>query len=84
MSTDDFGTKVIAAGVATAGHGLYLAYKFVRHGRVNDVSIGLFVFMVVLTAVGTVAYLRLKRTEEGSRSWSISGDGDERGDRDET
>jgi len=78
MTTDDFGTKVVAAAVATGGHGLYLAYKFVRHGRVNDISIGLFVFMVVLTTIGTVAYLRLKRSEREAASWSISGDGDGR------
>lgn len=77
MTSDDFGIRVLAAAVATGGHGLYLVYKFVRHGRVNDISIGLLVFMVVLTTIGTIVYLRLKRSEEAA-SWAVARDGDDR------
>ena len=78
MTTDDFGTRVLAAAVATGGHGLYLLYKFIRYGRANDISVGLFVFMVLLTTIGAVAYLRLKRSERDAASWSVSGGGDGR------
>lgn len=78
MTSDDFGAKVLAAAVATGGHGLYLGYKFLRHGRVNDISIGLFVLMLAVTAIGTVAWLRLKRSEPEAASWSVSEDGDGR------
>jgi hypothetical protein len=60
-TADNFGTKLIAATVATTGHALYLLYKFVRHGRVNDISVGLLVFMAVVTAIGWIAYWRLSR-----------------------
>lgn len=67
-ASDRLGEKLLALVVATIGHGLYLAYKYLRHGRVNDVSVGVFAFMAVLTALGVLYFVHLRGVERRQRS----------------
>lgn len=74
-ASDRLGEKLVAAAVATIGHGLYLAYKYVRHGRVNDVSVGILAFMAAVTTLGVLYYVYLRRVErQRSSPWRVEGD----------
>ena len=66
--------KLIGLIVATAGHGLYLAYKYVRDGHVNDISVGLLIFLTAVTIVVTIVVLIMRRSEARERDdWRSSG-----------
>lgn len=51
ITKDDVDQKVLAAVVATCGHGLYLGYRYLRDGHVNPLSVAALVFMFVGTCL---------------------------------
>jgi hypothetical protein len=73
---DKFGEKILVAVVATVGHGLFLTYKYFRHGRVNDISIGILVFMAAVTLVGAAFYWQMRRRADRDSPWFETRDGE--------
>jgi len=59
--------KTIALAVATIGHGLYLGIRYVLHGHVNKINVGIFVFLAACTFLLSVVVVLMKRTERRAR-----------------
>jgi len=59
--------KIIGLAVVVIGHGLYLGFRYLQHGNVNTISVGLLIFLAGLTIVLSVFAFFLKRSEARSR-----------------
>ena len=76
--SDRFAEKLLAAVVAVVGHGLFLAYKYVRHGRVSTAGLIVLAFMAAVTALGALYFMHLRRQERrDTATWRLHGDGPE-------
>jgi len=66
--------KTIGLAVATIGHGSYLAFRYLQHGHVNAVSLGLLVFLTAITLVMALFIVLLKRAEARKRGddWFVN------------
>jgi len=55
--------KTIGLAVATIGHGLYLGFRYVLHGHVNKINVGILVFLAAFTFLLGVVVVLMKRAE---------------------
>jgi hypothetical protein len=74
--SDQLAYKTIGIAIVAIGHGLYLAYKYVRHDRVNSISLGLIIFLIVVTLFLTGLVIMMRRSEARKRNenWFVSRD----------
>ena len=61
--SDQLAYKTMGLGLAAVGHGAYLGYKYIRYGHVNEISVGVLVFLWVFTLVATGVLIAMRRSE---------------------
>jgi hypothetical protein len=74
--SDQLAYKTIGVALVAIGHGAYLAYRYVTHGHVNAISLGLVILLAVLTLLLTGLVMMMRRSEARKRNknWCVSSD----------